>query len=71
MLAVGAVGEGQRLGRYVLRDVLGVGGQGVVYRAEDTADGTTVAIKVLRPEWVKTPRRRPPVPQGGADARRA
>ena len=36
-----------RLGRYHLLDKLGEGGQGVVYRAEDPADGSVVAIKIL------------------------
>ncbi len=47
--------SGMRLGRYRLRDVLGTGGQGVVYRAEDSADGSIVAVKVLRPEWASRP----------------
>ncbi len=41
-----------RLGRYRLLDKLGEGGQGIVYRAEDPAAGTVVAVKVLRSERI-------------------
>jgi serine/threonine protein kinase/class 3 adenylate cyclase len=40
----------RRLGRFQLTELLGQGGMGAVYRATDDADGSVVAIKVLRPE---------------------
>jgi serine/threonine protein kinase/class 3 adenylate cyclase len=42
-----------QLGRFRLLDKLGQGGMGRVYRAEDTADGRVVAIKVLNPDWAR------------------
>ncbi|MDQ4006341.1 MAG: serine/threonine protein kinase [Actinomycetota bacterium] len=44
-LAVGA-----RLGEYLLEQVLGEGGMGIVFRAVRETDGETVALKVLRRE---------------------
>ncbi|MBY0527561.1 MAG: protein kinase [Gemmataceae bacterium] len=45
----------KQLGRFHLHELLGQGGMGTVYRAEDTSDGTIVAIKVLRAEWSRRP----------------
>lgn len=40
---------GQQLGRYILRQCIGVGSMGMVFRSEDTATREDVAIKALVP----------------------
>jgi len=46
----------ERLGsRYLLEERIGEGGLGVVWRGRDVSDGTTYAIKLLRPEHADDP----------------
>ena len=45
---------GDKLGRYVVAETLGMGGMGVVYAAHDPDLHRDVAIKVLRPEFSRS-----------------
>ena len=39
-------------GRYEIHEMIGMGGMAVVYRAYDTIDDRTVAIKILKDEFL-------------------
>lgn len=44
---------GKRLdGRYEIQELLGVGGMAMVYRAYDNIEDRTVAVKILKDEWL-------------------
>ena len=47
--------EGTPFGRYQLIELLGRGGMGEVWRANDTEIGRIVAVKMLLPHYAKDP----------------
>ncbi len=53
-----ALTAGTRLGPYEIRDQIGAGGMGEVYRGTDTRLDRTVAIKVLPEHLADDPQRR-------------
>lgn len=44
---------GRKIGTYEIQDVIGHGGMGYVYKAQDLSLGRTVAIKILKPDLNK------------------
>jgi serine/threonine protein kinase len=61
----GVLAGGTKVGRYVIRSLVGRGAMGEVYRAKDPELGRKVAIKVMRAR----PRRAPKGSADGADGR--
>ncbi len=49
---------GRQIGHYLVTRRIGAGGMGVVYQADDTRLGRTVALKALAPDFTHDPTRR-------------
>ena len=43
-------------GRYIIKEIIGMGGMSVVYKAEDTLEDRFVDIKILKDEFVNEPK---------------
>jgi serine/threonine-protein kinase len=52
---LGVIPPGTTVGRYRIETMVGSGGTGTVYRADDVETGATVALKVLHPEAAENP----------------
>src|SRR5213075_1463991 len=55
IIAASAFKAGDQLGPYEIRELLGVGGMGEVYRARDPRLRRDVALKVISPKLVGDP----------------